>query len=373
MGQKSIQIQDECFHLLLESSLKSIPFNILLSGLITFYLIHRDVPTGWALAWFFMITILSFTRWLYSNYCIKTKRYITHKNQTMHIFILMTGLMGFSWSVCYIGFYGNLSGMPHNIITLVLGGMSSGALASLSVYLPAYYAYLLPMFLPVIAYNYLLGGADYTILATMFSLFVIMLIITARFPSRLLQETIRLSKEKDEALVQIRQISITDGLTGLYNRRYFDQCLSQEINRSKRNNQSLNLIFIDVDDFKLINDNYGHPSGDIFLKNLSQVMKTSFQRASDLAFRIGGDEFAVILSNTSLDDAILICQNLKKNLYETNFTFNTSISIGIVCVSPKSVEGVERLISEADKTLYKAKKEGKNQVCFQKVSASSEE
>lgn len=85
-------------------------------------------------------------------------------------------------------------------MTLVLGGMTSGALASLSIYLPTYYAYILPMFIPVIVFNYWLSDMDHIILATMFSLFVIMLMITAQFPCKLLQKTLQLDKEKDAAL-----------------------------------------------------------------------------------------------------------------------------------------------------------------------------
>ncbi|HIF0232829.1 TPA: GGDEF domain-containing protein, partial [Legionella pneumophila] len=257
--------------------------------------------------------------------------------------------------------------MHHNIITLVLGGMASGALASLSIYLPAYYAYILSMFVPIILYNYWLGDIDHILLATMFFLFILMLMITAQFPCRLLRKTISLDKEKEEAFNEIKHLSITDSLTGLYNRRYFDQRLGEEINRAKRTNQSLVLMFIDVDDFKLINDQYGHPTGDLFLIELAKTMNSLVHRDEDACFRIGGDEFAALLTKSTLDTVMAQCKNLKEHLYRSGIDVKTSISIGIVSVSPTDLENVEQVISEADKTLYQAKKEGKNHVCCHNI------
>lgn len=116
----------------------------------------------------------------------------------------------------------HISILQEFIIILVLGGMSAGAIASLSVYLPAYYAYILPMFLPVITYNYLTFELDRAMLATMFLLFVLMLVTSARINNLLLNRVFRLSREKQVLIDDLHQLSITDSLTGLYNRRYFE-------------------------------------------------------------------------------------------------------------------------------------------------------
>ncbi|KTD42726.1 GGDEF domain-containing protein [Legionella parisiensis] len=369
MTRKSIfQLQDECFLLLLESSLKAIPFNVLVSTVIAGYLLYRHASIMPVAAWYLGMIVLSFTRWINSKNSIASKDYIVKKENTKNHFLFFTFLTGALWGSCYILFYPHFSEMHQNVITLALGGMASGALASLSVYLPAYYCYLIPMFLPLIVYNFWLGGLDRIILAIMFILFVIMLIITAKFPSRLLQETLQLSKEKDDALQEVRRVSITDGLTGLYNRGYFDKRLDEEFKRAKRNNHPLNLVLIDVDDFKDINDNYGHPSGDLFLKQLAAAIKNSAKKANDSAFRIGGDEFAAILTNTSLDDAILLCNKLQNKFKKQREKGETTISIGIVSVSPFYVNDVDEVISAADKTLYEAKRAGKNQVRSQHIN-----
>ncbi|WED44374.1 GGDEF domain-containing protein [Legionella cardiaca] len=263
---------------------------------------------------------------------------------------------------------------------LTLGGMAAGALASLSVYMPAYYAYLLPIFLPVIIYNFYSLEWERLILGIMFILFVIMLIVTAKNTAELLQETISLTIEKDDlilrlknshqkqqkALEAIKRLSITDSLTGLYNRRYFEIKLKDESYRAKRNKHSLNLVFIDIDNFKIVNDSLGHPSGDSFLKHLACIIKQSTQRENDAAFRIGGDEFAAIFTDASLDETIKICSALKEH-FNKNSQLDVTISIGILCIPPSSSEDIENIVSAADKTLYRAKKEGKNKIISERL------
>ncbi|WP_133138689.1 GGDEF domain-containing protein [Legionella genomosp. 1] len=369
------QIQDESFLLLLQSSLKAIPFNIFLSIIIWGYLIYRGAPVTASTIWFLAIFSLSILRWIYSRQCIASRSYIHSKKSKMILFVSLTFIMGGLWGSCYIFFYDYLSAAHQNIITLVLGGMAAGGIASLSIYLPAYYAYLLPMFIPLIVYNYSFLQVDKSILATMFLLFVIMLMVTAKFPSQLLLETIRLGKEKDNliqnlnhtnhekdaVLEEIHRISITDSLTGLYNRRYFDARLDEELRRAKRNQHYFNLILIDVDDFKFVNDNFGHPAGDLMLKRLARAIKKTATRANDAAFRIGGDEFAAMLANSTAAEAINICKKIQECFKEESAVNNTTLSIGIVTVPPENIEA-EDIISAADKALYQAKNSGKNQI-----------
>ncbi|STX28829.1 two component response regulator with GGDEF domain [Legionella beliardensis] len=364
----TFRLQDECFLLLLQNSLKSIPFNIFLATFIWGYLLYRGAPSLSGSIWYSLMVISTISRWINSKQCITNQIYILNKRATRNRFLLLTFITGSLWGLCYVIFYPYFSAMHQNVITLVLGGMAAGGLASLSVYTPAYYAYLFPMFLPLIIYNYWLADIDHILLATMFVLFVVMLVVTANYSSYLLQETIQLTKEKDKALKEVQRVSITDALTGLYNRRYFDERLNEEFRRAKRDNHSLNLILIDVDDFKNINDNYGHPSGDLFLKDLANEIKVVAQRASDTAFRIGGDEFAAILSNTSLEDAIIICNKMQKKFKQETSTGKSTISIGIVGVSPVCADSVSEIISAADKTLYEAKKSGKNQIRSKKFN-----
>jgi len=158
--------------------------------------------------------------------------------------------------------------------------------------------------------------------------------------------------------------AITDKLTGLYNRRYFDHFLDLEIKRSSRQNGSLALLMIDIDNFKLINDTSGHLFGDKILKTLGEILKTKI-REIDLAARYGGEEFAVVLSNNCLNEAVEIAERIRQSIQEYSFeteNISTTVSIGIA-LYPLDANSFNELIDKSDKALYKAKRDGKNRVC----------
>ena len=352
--------------LLIHGSRKAIPFNIFLSLLLALDLRYNHVPILFVGGWFLTIVIISLIRWYFCGHVIKNKLDEGNNQQTLMIFSLLTLAMGVAWGSCYLISLPYVTELHEFIIILVFGGMCAGSIASLSVYLPAYYAYIFPMFLPVIIYNYSLFNTDRIILATMFSLFVVMVIISAKINKKLLDKTFMLSHD-------LHIMSITDSLTGLYNRRYFEEILPKELNRAKRNRYSLNLIYIDVDNFKLINDNFGHPYGDKFLIGVGDILKNSCRRANDILFRLGGDEFSIILVNQSLNDAISICNliddqfrnNQKSNsvhLIKNPILDQTTLSMGIVNIHFEHSYTIERIISMVDKALYQAKKMGKNRI-----------
>ena len=163
--------------------------------------------------------------------------------------------------------------------------------------------------------------------------------------------------------------AITDKLTGLYNRRYFDHFLDFEIKRSSRQKASLALLMIDIDNFKLINDTLGHLFGDKILNKLGDIIK-SIIRETDLAARYGGEEFSIVMSNTGLEEATEIAERLRKAISEYNFEITyrpTTVSIGIA-LYPLDSTSLQDLLSNADRALYRAKHEGKNRVC---VSSNS--
>jgi diguanylate cyclase (GGDEF)-like protein/PAS domain S-box-containing protein len=169
-----------------------------------------------------------------------------------------------------------------------------------------------------------------------------------------------------ETLEEKERLSITDELTGLYNRRHSLATLENELTRSKRYNQELSLIMFDLDDFKSINDNYGHIAGDSALAAIADVLQKEL-RDSDIASRYGGDEFLVILPHTGLQQASNIAERIRNRLLEKRVIgpdgelLQLTTSLGVTSmVSTDQV--VEDMISRADKGLMMAKKAGKNQV-----------
>jgi diguanylate cyclase (GGDEF)-like protein len=161
-----------------------------------------------------------------------------------------------------------------------------------------------------------------------------------------------------------KELSVTDDLTGIYNHRYFKRRLYEEIERAKRTGQPLSLILLDLDNFKLFNDNFGHLKGDEALRWVGMTLKSA-ARKMDIPSRYGGDEFAIICPNTDLDKAIKVAQRLQRELHKVSFEnspgFFFTASVG-VATYPEHAQNMEELVNKADEALFKAKKEGKSLV-----------
>lgn len=160
-----------------------------------------------------------------------------------------------------------------------------------------------------------------------------------------------------------KHLSMTDALTGLYNRRYFDTTVEREFLRSKRYGGNLTIAIMDIDFFKKINDTYGHLCGDYILKEAAYLIQDNF-RKTDIVFRYGGEEFVVLLTETSLEQAIIPLERLGKTIEEYNFNYNkTPIKITIsIGVAQNTTETVNEVLMNADKALYEAKNSGRNRI-----------
>ncbi len=162
---------------------------------------------------------------------------------------------------------------------------------------------------------------------------------------------------------RVKEMAMLDGLTGLFNRRSFDEMLNLE---GRKELLPLSLLLIDLDDFKLVNDRYGHPAGDQVLTRFGRLLKESF-RGTDLLARYGGEEFAVLLPKTPVQKAAEVAQRLLLRLADAEFEFAgqahwVSASIGVAAMTKGDRLNVRNLVERADKALYQAKREGKNRV-----------
>ncbi len=167
------------------------------------------------------------------------------------------------------------------------------------------------------------------------------------------------------ALENSASLSLKDGLTGLFNRRYFDVHIRQLMKKSDKENRPLWLLMYDIDHFKTVNDTYGHQAGDAVLKQFAEALKNTF-RVTDLISRYGGEEFCVLLYDLREEETLNLAERTRKVVEESKFKLpdsqiiNKTVSIGLTCY--KNGETVEAFIERSDKALYEVKNGGRNKL-----------
>ena len=166
---------------------------------------------------------------------------------------------------------------------------------------------------------------------------------------------------------KLQRQAITDSLTGLYNRRYFNDQCEREYSRCNRTGSTMSIIVIDIDYFKSINDKFGHPVGDVVLREVSKIYKSCLRKENILC-RIGGEEFAILLPDTTQEAATVLAERIRQTqekkaiIGKWKIAIKPTISLGVSALLPED-KAFNDLLSRADRALYKAKKKGRNQVC----------
>jgi diguanylate cyclase (GGDEF)-like protein/hemerythrin-like metal-binding protein len=174
-----------------------------------------------------------------------------------------------------------------------------------------------------------------------------------------------------EAYKKLEAISITDQLTGLFNRRYFDTLMKKELARAARKKEQVAFCMIDVDLFKKYNDRYGHLAGDDALRKVAAALQVTCRRPGDFTFRYGGEEFCVLATAVNVDDAKSLAENIRESVESLAIPHADNeneqiltISVGVVSWIPSAVCKADDYISRADEALYKSKNSGRNRVTF---------
>ena len=172
-----------------------------------------------------------------------------------------------------------------------------------------------------------------------------------------------------DANIQLETLSRVDALTGVANRRHFDETLASYVSTMSRTGSTLTLILCDVDHFKNYNDCYGHQAGDDCLHNIAKAMELSFTRAGDLVARYGGEELAVILPNVSREIAMMLAERMRAGIEalamahaDSSVAEVVTVSVGVTVQMPGKDMSAAELIKKADEALYRAKKGGRNRV-----------
>ena len=200
-------------------------------------------------------------------------------------------------------------------------------------------------------------------------------LLQARFAAA--RRTSDLESALRTALVESRRLATTDELTGVANRRFYATHYLREIARASRYGHPISVAMCDIDHFKRINDQYGHPVGDAVLRQFAQRIQKCLRRGTDWIARIGGEEFAVVLPETGLDQALLVCRKLREALSTEPFSsgnmrLHVTASFGVAGIEnvPKKPKGLgERLMSVADRALYRSKEAGRDRIAGVRLQA----
>lgn len=193
--------------------------------------------------------------------------------------------------------------------------------------------------------------------------------ITKPFNNSIVLARVRTHLQIVRQIRTIERLCMIDALTDIPNRRSFDDGMDLEWNRSIRERMPISLLFIDVDHFKAYNDTYGHPQGDILLQTLAREIQSTLRRVTDRVFRYGGEEFTVILPNTSYPAAPNVAEGIRGNVAQTKIASvntgevtNITVSIGVASALPKVGDKLSEFIQIADDAMYESKTAGRNRV-----------
>lgn len=325
------------------------------------------------LIWFVSISLISVLRLTFGQRFINSQQYTDSElDEFGQRFLIYSTLISSLWGVSgFILFSQNE--LVQALHVLLLASAVIAAMPVLAVSRFALYLQIGIILLPITLNLLLLTDASHQSLAVATLVLATLLIMASRSIMHLLQEL-------QTARIQMQELANTDPVTQIANRRYFDSIFKTEWRRIAREGKNIALLMIDVDYFKRYNDRHGHHAGDQCLQIIAQCITSVARRAADVVARYGGEEFAVLLPDTSLEDAIMLAERLRKKVEAQRIPHAdgalpriVTISIGVSCSTPKPIRDLQTtperelvypamLLSAADRALYRAKRNGRNQV-----------
>ncbi|MGB9130508.1 MAG: diguanylate cyclase [Thiobacillus sp.] len=365
-------------------SFRQLPISLIVNlaiGLILATVLWNAVPTPVLLSWSGLLVAVTGARFL----TLRAFRKAAPRSESD----LALWTKYFLAGACAAGMVWGLSGIllfdpgsfPHQVVlAFVLGGMMAGAVPLLSPVSHAYWCFAIPVVLPISIRMMWAGDRIHFVMGLMMVIFGLAMLATSAQVHRLFRDTEKLRRElfsSIEVEQALEYLVRLDSLTGIPNRRLFEEELSKEWARAKRDNAPFSLIMGDIDHFKEYNDHYGHPAGDLCLVEVAQAMHHTLSRPGDVVARIGGEEFAFLLPQTDLIGAIAVAEQIRERILALNLPHEASpvashvtLSFGVSSSELASVSSPAELIRTSDIALYEAKRCGRNQIVAAQKTAS---
>ncbi|MBJ6611096.1 MAG: GGDEF domain-containing protein [Candidatus Thiothrix moscowensis] len=335
------------------------------------------------LIWYTAVVAIGMVRWAFGQRFLSARHYSDDElGDFGQRFLVYSTLISALWGVSGFILFSQQE-LVQAMHVLLLAGAVIATMPVLAVSRFALYLQIGIILLPTTLNLLLLGDATHQSLAAAVLVLATLLVMASRSITHVLQEL-------QATQLQMQEQANTDPVTQIANRRYFDSIFKTEWRRAARENKNIALLMIDVDHFKRYNDRHGHHAGDQCLQIIAQSIKAVARRASDVVARHGGEEFVILLPDTSLDDATILAERLRKNVEEQRIPHSdgaipriVTVSIGVSCCTPSSPRDQQQtspdaelvypamLLSAADRALYRAKRNGRNQVAREKCGQAA--
>lgn len=356
----SIDFEKELFKQVSLGTGKS-SFALLVNIVVIIFAFYGSVPTLHLVVWFFVVSFLLYLRYHYSTTYLKNTTSLSVGTLTSH-FKLVSILIALSVSSGII--YLTPATLPFHqaFLAMIVAGLSAGVVMALSYYQSIMRIYLAILIIPFATLMLSYGNKLHILIAILMYLFFVMLIL---FSKKFYDNFKALVESKHEVYYQAHY----DQATGLANRHTLYDRLLLELSRLKRTQHKAALLFIDMDNFKTINDSYGHHLGDMTLKLFATAL-SSMVRECDTLARFGGDEFIILLSDIQAptSETKRIAQELAQRIHTyfkhpieiEHHKITITMSIGIKIIQPDN-QNLKEILIDADKAMYTAKERGKNQ------------
>ncbi|MCB1645390.1 MAG: GGDEF domain-containing protein [Pseudomonadales bacterium] len=355
--------QREALTLLFQNTRTAVISHGIVVSLILFTL-WEDVPHINLLLWWLVAVAVAIVRGVHASMVLRRMDEADAEDLRSSNFqlLLMTFAQTLIWGSAVVFIWPEAAD-ARSFLVVILGGIIAAGAVMLSIHRQAFFFYALPIGVPMVIKLGLEGSRVETTLALLMIIFISLMFVTVNRLSRVFLAGL-------ETRFRMQALSRTDPLTQLANRRYFDTFLDNSWQLSIRNIQPVGVLLIDVDYFKSYNDRYGHPQGDDALRQLAEVLTLAASRSTDMAARIGGEEFAIVLPVTDEEGARLVAEHIQAELaargivHEDNPTGLLTVSIGVNVIQALPESDRVRFIEAADQALYQAKAEGRNCIIF---------